>query len=71
MKGLNPYLSIGLLLLTAAVAGWLVLVLAQFAHFLTRIAGILSVPFLLYGFYVQVKGDHRELADKRDKMLDE
>jgi len=55
MKGLNIYLTIGLLLLTASVMGWVVLLLAQFAHWVTRIAGVVSIPFLLYGFYVQIK----------------
>lgn len=71
MKGLNVYLTIGLLLLTASVVGWLVLVLAQFAYWLTRIAGVASVPFLLYGFYVQIKGEARELPSGEKDMLEE
>jgi dolichyl-phosphate-mannose--protein O-mannosyl transferase len=71
MKGLNIYLTIGLLLLTASVVGWLVLVLAQFAYWITRIAGVASVPFLLYGFYVQVKGGARELPGNSIRMLDD
>ena len=71
MKGLNIYLTIGLLLLTASVVGWLVLVLAQFAYWITRIAGVASVPFLLYGFYVQVRGGTHELSGNSTGMLDE
>lgn len=71
MKGLNIYLTIGLILLTASVAGWLVLLLAQVAAWLTRIAGIVSIPFLLYGFYVQVKGESRALPGEKRDMLDE
>lgn len=71
MKGLNIYLTIGLLLLTASVVGWVVLVLAQFAHWVTRIAGVASVPFLLYGFYVQIKGGARELPASKKDMLEE
>lgn len=71
MKGLNIYLTVGLLLLTAAVVGWLVLLLAQFAYWITRIAGIVSVPFLLYGFYVQVKSGGRELPAEEKGILDE
>ncbi|GIV14922.1 MAG: hypothetical protein KatS3mg022_0357 [Armatimonadota bacterium] len=71
MKGLNAYLTIGLILLTAAVVGWLVLLLAQFAYWITRIAGIVSVPFLLYGFYVQMKSGSRELPASEKEMLEE
>lgn len=71
MKGLNAYLTIGLILLTASVVGWLVLWLAQFAYWITRIAGIVSVPFLLYGFYVQLKGGARELPAGDREMLEE
>ncbi len=71
MKGLNIYLTIGLLLLTASVVGWVVLLLAQFAHWVTRIAGVVSVPFLLYGFYVQIKGGARELPPSEKDMLEE
>lgn len=71
MKGLNIYLTIGLLLLTASVVGWMVLLLAQFAHWVTRIAGVVSVPFLLYGFYVQIKGGARELPASEKDMLEE
>lgn len=71
MKGLNIYLTIGLLLLTASVVGWVVLLLAQFAHWVTRIAGVVSVPFLLYGFYVQIKGGARELPSSEKDMLEE
>ncbi len=70
MKGLNAYLTIGLILLTAFVAGKVVLLLAQFANWLTHIAGIMSVPFLLYGFYVQIRG-HQALPDSGRDMLDE
>lgn len=70
MKGLNIYLTIGLLLLTASVVGWVVLLLAQFAHWVTRIAGVVSVPFLLYGFYVQIKGGARELPSSDKDMLE-
>ncbi|MEJ5251762.1 MAG: hypothetical protein HPY54_07725 [Chthonomonadetes bacterium] len=71
MKGLNIYLTIGLLLLTASVVGWLVLLLAQFAHWLTRLAGFISIPFLLYGIYVQVKKGSRALPGDTHDMLDE
>ncbi|MCS6829142.1 MAG: hypothetical protein RMM08_10085 [Armatimonadota bacterium] len=71
MKGLNIYLTIGLVLLTAAVVGWLVLLLAQFAYWITRIAGVISVPFLLYGFYVQLKGGARELPGAERNALEE
>ncbi|MGC8785095.1 MAG: hypothetical protein ACP5RN_12020 [Armatimonadota bacterium] len=71
MKGLNAYLTIGLILLTASVVGWVVLLLAQFAHWLTRIAGVVSIPFLLYGFYVQIKGGSRELPASEKEMLEE
>lgn len=71
MKGLNVYLTIGLILLTASVVGGVVLLLAQLAHWVTRIAGVLSVPFLLYGFYVQVKGGARQLPSGEKNMLDE
>ncbi len=71
MKGLNIYLTIGLLLLTASVMGWVVLLLAQFAHWVTRIAGVVSIPFLLYGFYVQIKQGNRQLPHSRPDMLDE
>lgn len=71
MKGLNIYLTIGLILLTAAVVGWVVLLLAQFAHWLTRIAGVVSVPFLLYGFYVQLRGAPRALPQDKEKALEE
>lgn len=71
MKGLNIFLTIGLILLTASVVGWVVLLLAQFAHWVTRIAGIVSVPFLLYGFYVQIKGGQRALPKDEREMLDE
>jgi dolichyl-phosphate-mannose--protein O-mannosyl transferase len=71
MRSLNVYLTIGLILLTASVAGWVVLLLAQFAHWLTRIAGVVSVPFLLYGFYVQVQQGRRQLPSSEREMLDE
>lgn len=71
MKGLNVYLTIGLILLTASVAGWIVLFLAQFALWFARIAGFLSIPFLLYGFYVQVRGAPRELPEKGSKALED
>ncbi|GIV18499.1 MAG: hypothetical protein KatS3mg023_0250 [Armatimonadota bacterium] len=71
MKGLNIYLTIGLILLTASVIGWLVLVLAQFAYWFTRIAGVISVPFLLYGFYVQIRGGARELPPSERGVLEE
>lgn len=71
MKGLNIFLTIGLILLTASVVGWVVLLLAQFAHWVTRIAGVVSVPFLLYGFYVQIKGGQRALPKSEQDMLDE
>jgi dolichyl-phosphate-mannose--protein O-mannosyl transferase len=71
MKGLNIYLTIGLLLLTASVVGWMVLLLAQVAHWFTRIAGVLSVPFLLYGFYVQVRYGRRELPRSETDAIDE
>ncbi len=71
MKGLNIYLTIGLILLTASVVGWVVLLLAQFAHWLTRIAGVVSIPFLLYGFYVQLRGTPRELPRDEKRMLGE
>ncbi|MER3472434.1 MAG: hypothetical protein C4335_00050 [Armatimonadota bacterium] len=70
MKGLNIYLTIGLLLLTASIVGWMVLLLAQLAHWLTRIAGIVSIPFLLYGVYVQIKEGHRALPGSGRGMLD-
>lgn len=71
MKGLNIYLTIGLILLTAAVAGWVVLLLAQVAHWLTRIAGIVSVPLLVYGLYVHIKEGRRALPGEGRDMLDE
>jgi len=71
MKGLNAYLPLGLSLLPAGVVGWVVLLLARLADWRTRIAGVVSSPFLLYGFYVQRKVGSRELPSSEKGMLDE
>lgn len=70
-KGLNVYLAMGLILLTASLAGWLVLFLAQFALWFARIAGILSIPLLIYGLYLQVRGDAPALPRNGSKELEE
>lgn len=71
MKGLNAYLAIGLVLLAAFVMGKVVLLLAQFANWLTHIAGIVSIPFLLYGVYAQIKEGHQALPESERDRLDE
>ncbi len=71
MKGLNSYLAIGLVLLTAFAVGKIVLLLAHIANWLTHIAGIVSLPFLIYGLYVQIRGGHQALPRSERSVLDE